>query len=165
MHDVRLHAVDEGADDGHAAHAAGFKVQPRVGAAGDLFQFVPVFAEQLFIGSDDRFAAVQRRQHEALGGFDAADDFHDDIDVRIADHLGDVGGNFALFDAEGERALAVDLEHALDGNIYVLRAAVEIAVLGQNFVSAAADNAQAEYCHADGLHSGDPPVTKVLEKR
>ena len=109
VYDVRLHPVGQGADDGDAAHAARLEVQPRVGAARRALQLVPVFAEELFVGGDDRLAAVQRREDEALGGFDAADHFHDDVHVGVADHLGDVVGDLALLDAEIERALFVEL--------------------------------------------------------
>ena len=152
MHDVRLHAVDQGADNGDTAHAARLEVEARVGAAGSLFQLVPIFAEEFLIGGDDRLAAVQRREDKALGGLDAADDLDDDIHVGIADHLGDVIGNFALLDAEIERALAVELQDALHRDVDVLRATVKFSVLGEDLIGSSADHAEAEYCNADTFH-------------
>ena len=150
--DVRLHPVDEGADDGHAADAARFEIKPRVGALRRLFQLVPVLAEQLFVGGDDRLAAVQRREDEALCRFDAADDLDNDVDVRIADDLGDVAADLLRLDAEGEGALAVDLEDALHVHVDVLRAAVKFPVFGEDPVSAAPHDSQAENGNADCFH-------------
>ena len=150
--DVCLQPVDEGADDGNAAHATCLKVQPRVGAARRRFQFVPVLAEQFFVGRDDGLAAVQCRQNETARRFDAADHLDDDIDVGIADDFGNIVGNAAFLDAQIERFLAVDLQHALDGDVDVLGTAIKFPVIAQNFVRSASDHPESEDGNADTFH-------------
>ena len=72
---------------------------------------------------------MKGRQHETFGRFHTADDFHDNIDVGVADHFRNIIRNFTFLDAEIERALAIDFQYALHGKINALRFAVKFPVV------------------------------------
>ena len=95
---------------------------------------------------------MQRRQNEAAGGFDAADDFDHDVHCGIGNDLGDVVRNAVFFDAEFERALPVQLKHAFDNDVDALRTAIEIPVIAQNFIGPAPDDPQPEDRDAHRFH-------------
>ena len=150
--DVRLHPVDEGADNGNASDAACLVIQPRVGALCRRFQLIPMFAEEFFVGSDDRFSAVQRGKDEGFCRLYAADDFDHNIDIRVADDFGDIVIDPALLDTEVKRTLAVDFQNTFYIQVNPLRLAVKFPMIAQDLISSAPHDAQAEDRYADSFH-------------
>ena len=139
---VCLHAVEQRADHGNAAHAARLEIKPCIVRFRRVFKLVRVFADKFLIGRDDGFPRVQRGEHEFSCDPHAADHFHNDVHVGIGDDFRNIRGDFLFGNAERYRALAVDFEHVFDRNVHSLRFLVKLSVFGKNFVRSAADHAQ-----------------------
>ena len=76
---------------GTAPTDAGLEAQVDAGVLGRLQQLGAVLREKLLVGRDDRLAGLERLELEAARRLEAADQLHDDVDLRIADDLGEVG--------------------------------------------------------------------------
>ncbi|GAA3218842.1 hypothetical protein GCM10020256_23130 [Streptomyces thermocoprophilus] len=59
----------------------------------------PVLGEQGLVGGDDGRAVLEGGGDEGAGGFDAADDLDDDVEVAAFDEGGGVGGDQGGVDA------------------------------------------------------------------
>ena len=137
-HFVALQIIQKGADYGNAAHAACFVKESAVVLFCGLFKLVVKLAEQLFVGSYDRFAGIEGRQYERFCRFYSAHYFHHYVHIGVGAYFGDVGSNFAFLHAERKRLLLVEFEDVFNNDVYALRFLVEFPVFGQHFVSAAA---------------------------
>ena len=149
---VGLHTVEEGADDGDAAYTACLEIEPCVVALGGSFKFMGILADELLVGGNDGLARVQRVKHKFARLADAAHDFHNDVDVGIGDDFCDVGCDDVLGDAERFNAVPAEFEDADDLQIDVLRLLIELPVLFQDLVGAAADDPQPENGNSDFFH-------------
>src|SRR6266576_315613 len=78
-------------DDRYAAANAGFVIEVRAVVARGRKQFLTVFSEQRLVGRDDRFAELERREDHRLREARAADEFDDDVRLRVIDDALPVG--------------------------------------------------------------------------
>ena len=153
---VGLHAVQKGADDGNAAHAARLEVEARIVPLCGALELVRVLADELLIGGDDGLACVEGVEDELTRLADAAHHFNDDVDVGVGDDLRDVGSDVLFGDAERFDAFTAQFKHADDFEIDVLRLLVKFAVIPQDLIGAAADDPQSENGDSDFLHFNPP---------
>lgn len=82
----------EGLDDGDAAADGSFEQDVDACFFGGGEEFVAVEGDRCFIGSNHMLAMLNSFEHEAAGGFEAADDFNDDVDVGVGDDGVEIGG-------------------------------------------------------------------------
>jgi len=149
---VALHAVEESANDGHAAHTARLEIQTAAVAARRAFQLVRVFADELLIGSDDGLALVKRGEDVILRGFHAPDALDYDVHVGIGDDLRDIARDVLFGNPHFKRALFVADQDALHDDIHVLRPLIKLTMLGEDLVSSAAHDAESQNRHAYSFH-------------
>ena len=79
------------------------------GALRGLEQLGADVREQLLVGGDDRLARASAVEDERAGRLDAADHLDDDVDGRIGDDRGRVGGEHAL--RQRDRTVLRDVAH------------------------------------------------------
>ena len=80
-------------DDGNAAANAGLVIKIRAVFFGRGKQFLAVRGQQRLVRRDDRFAQLERGENHRPGDGGAADEFGDDVNVRIVDDALPVGGH------------------------------------------------------------------------
>ena len=149
---IGLHAVEKGADDGHAAHAACLEIKARIVAFGGPFELMGEFTDELLVGGDDRLSRVQSVENELARLADAAHHFDDDIDVGVGNDFRDVGSDVLLGDAERLDAVFAELQNADDFKIDVLRLLIKFPMLFQDLIGAAPDDPEPENGDADFFH-------------
>ena len=90
-HLVGREAFRQGTDDRDAAGNARFKSDDALGAPGRLEHFRPMSGEQGFVGRDDVLAGRQGVEHDLFSETGAAEQFDDDVNLRVVDRGRDVG--------------------------------------------------------------------------
>ncbi|CDN41753.1 hypothetical protein BN871_AK_00250 [Paenibacillus sp. P22] len=111
---VRGKAFVERADDRNAASHAGFVQNVAALLAGLGQNLAAMQRHQILVGRDDMLAARESFENILLRVLDAAHDFYDDIDLRIADDLPRIGRQLRRIDADRPRLLHVLHEHLLN---------------------------------------------------
>ena len=153
VHLIGLQAFLQSADDGHAAHAGRFEVQTRAALFRGGFEVGPVLGHELLVCGHYALARAQHFFYESLGGFDAAHGFDDYGNILVRRYLVHRGRGFAVGYAERPYALEILVEHFGNLEIDALGLSQEVAVLGEDFVGAAADGAYSHYGYVDLFHS------------
>ncbi len=75
--------LGECGDDGDGSAAGSFELDAFFGAFGGGEDFLAVDGEEVFVGGDDVFAGFEGFEDEGAGGFEAADEFDDDVGVGV----------------------------------------------------------------------------------
>ena len=79
-------------DNGYAARDAGFVIQIRAAVLRRCEQLFAVRREERLVGGDHRFTEPQRSECHLARCRGATHQFHDEIDLRVVDDGGPVGG-------------------------------------------------------------------------
>ncbi len=87
---VRGQAFAQRLDDRDAAGDRRLESNHHAGLLRGREDFVAVRGEQRLVGGDDVLAMPDRREHQRLGGLDAADQLDDDVDFRMGDERREV---------------------------------------------------------------------------
>ena len=115
---------------------------------------VAVPGEQGLVGGDDMLAVGDRLQDEAARGLDAADQFHDDVDVRMLEHDAGICGEVHLRVAgELARALLCDIGDPSDADRAPRAPGDLFLVPAEHCPGAQAYRADAEESDLQRLHS------------
>ena len=145
-------AFAEGFDDGNAAGHAGFVIEIGAVFFGGGEQFFAMGGEQRLVGGDDGFAEFEGGEDHLAGGGGAADEFGDEMDIRIADDFAPVGGEeFAgKFGGAGFFEIAHGDAHELEADAET--GGHEGAVALQRLIDAAAHRSAADNAKVYVLH-------------
>ena len=149
---VRDKTLAQRFDDGNAAADAGLVIKIRAAFRRGRKQFRAVRGEQGLVGGDHGFALRERGENHRPGDAAAADEFDDDLDLRIVDDFLPVGGHqFA-----GDRIRARLVER-LDGDfaeneLHAEARGHEAAVFLPRVEDAAADGSAANHSEVHLLH-------------
>ena len=155
---VGRQALADRLDDGNAArhrrlegdhHAPGVRAREDLGA---------VLREQRLVGGDDVLAVVDGLQHQLARVRLAADQLHDDVDVRARHDLARARHEFDAVQGDAALLLQVARPGHLDHDVAPGAARDLLAVAPQHLDGAAADSPQAQQADVDGLHFRCKPM-------
>ena len=127
------------ADDRDPAADAGLESDRDSSPAGGREKIAAALGKQGFVGGDDVASVGDRPPHVRAGAVDAADDFHDQVAMRV-EHLGGARGQQPPVDAR-PRLRQIAHEDPLDGQLDAVPLADAIALALDELHDAGTDGA------------------------
>jgi len=157
---VGSQAFTQGLDDRDATGHGRFERHHHALFLGGLEDFIAVRGNQRLVGGNHVLAVGNRLQHQILGDAITADQFDDDIDVRIADQqIGIVDDfHFSVGQLGGARRVQVGHHGNFNGASCTPRNFFLIAL--QHIESTGTHGADAEQTYFDGFH-----IVFVIDKK
>ena len=148
-------------DDGNAAANAGFVIKIRAVFFGRGKQFLAVRGQQRLVGRDDRFAELERGENHRPGDARAADEFGDDVHLRVVDDALPVGRHERTRDRIRPRFVERLHGDLADGDFHADARGHEAAVELERVKHAAAHGAAANHAKVDLLHRNHKFAVKM----